>query len=161
MPISVGLACRDGRRYYAVNKDMDQERVYADPWLRENVVPLLPAAPTFLGPQAWLDIYHRDVRPLRRIANDVEQFFDQTRRARIVTWFGSYDFVRLMQLWGPMKNRPGNVPGHPFELRQYAEMLEAPELPRQTTAKHHAGNDADWNLVVKNWLDSLAVSKMT
>ena len=40
--ISIGIVASDGREYYAVNSDMDTERIYGDPWLKENVWPHLP-----------------------------------------------------------------------------------------------------------------------
>ncbi|TWH05595.1 uncharacterized protein DUF5051, partial [Rhodococcus rhodochrous J45] len=37
--ISIGIVAEDGREYYAVNSDMDHDRIAHDEWLCKNVVP--------------------------------------------------------------------------------------------------------------------------
>lgn len=40
--ISIGIVCDDGREYYAVNSDMDTQRIGKHQWLMDNVWPHLP-----------------------------------------------------------------------------------------------------------------------
>lgn len=44
-PISIGMVCEDGRKYYAV-LDADHS-VYPDPWIQDNVVAKLPPKDTW------------------------------------------------------------------------------------------------------------------
>lgn len=38
--VSIGVACEDGREFYAVSTEFDPER--AGPWVRRHVLPKLP-----------------------------------------------------------------------------------------------------------------------
>lgn len=36
--ISIGIACEDGRAYYAISKDVDLKKAWGNEWVRENVL---------------------------------------------------------------------------------------------------------------------------
>ena len=54
--VSIGVACEDGREFYAVSTEFDDSR--AVPWVRRNVLDKLPSP----ADRAWREAKARDVR---------------------------------------------------------------------------------------------------
>lgn len=143
--ISLGLTDRADKDYYAVNADMDEDRIRHSPdeaatWLREHVWPLLPRTPS-----GALDRTHPDVRPISIIREEVGLYYAQGPQARMYAYYGGQDGVRVLGLWGHDWGLvPSNVPLRVRDLADLAEDagLTSTDLPVQTTPAHHALWDA-------------------
>lgn len=159
--ISIGIVAEDGREYYAVNADMPLERIKTHDWLVRSVLPSLP-----LLNRGALDSYieHRTmprpkitvlglnhtatcVKPRQVIANEVRDFLLFDGEPELWAWYGAYDHVVLMQLWGPMVDKPDGLPMWTNDLRQETARIEREtgqvlELPEQTSGQHDALEDA-------------------
>jgi hypothetical protein len=166
--ISIGIMCEDGREYYAVNSDMDVDRIRKDDWLMDNVVRSLPTHSTGQVEKrkgftatgwSWggLDMRNSHVKPKRVIANEVRDFllakvdFVETEvRNEPELWahYGAYDHVALAQLWGKMIHKPRGIPMWTHDLMQLIEQLEDFQMPAQDGTAHNALDDARWNMAV-------------
>ncbi|UYP17482.1 polyadenylate-specific 3'-exoribonuclease AS [Rhodococcus sp. Z13] len=132
--VSIGVACEDGREYYAVSTEFDPSRAGA--WVRRNVLPKLPSP----AHPAW--------RSRQRIRDDLMKFFVPRPgiRPELWAWIGAYDHVVLAQLWGTMPEFPDALPRYTRELRQYWEDAGCPPLPPVPDDNHDALADARHNL---------------
>lgn len=149
--ISIGMVAEDGREYYAVNREMPIRRIRKNAWLMKNVVPSLPKAhgdARLMQPDRWLfNYYDPCVKKRPAIARDVQNFIVATPDPELWAWYGAYDHVALAQLWGRMIDLPDGVPMWTNDLKQEAERLGNPELPRlsgttASTVEHNALHDA-------------------
>lgn len=125
--ISIGIVAEDGREYYAVNADYDQQ--LANRWLQENVLP-------FIAGQACLT--------RAEIRRDVLAFFAPAP-TEIWAYVGEYDWIVLRQLVGHMLDWPAGWPLSHCNLAQWRDQLGVSELPQQDAhSVHHALADARW-----------------
>lgn len=154
--ISIGIVCEDGREYYAVNADMDQDRIKSHRWLLNNVWPHLPLAgfkrkPATVGGEinqvidtpGRIDRTDSRVKPKWVIANEVRDFLlhgyipagtegvtDATtpvgEAPELWAYYAAYDHVALAQLWGPMAELPNGIPMYTHDLRQEMDRLGIP-----------------------------------
>src|SRR5436309_9747296 len=107
--ISIGIIADDGREYYAVSSEFDEDAVKKHPWLLENVwpqlplrgseitVPLqeLPPAPEMLKGM-YLDTMHPTVKARAVIAAEVRDFLlAGDTPPELWAYFGAYDHVAL------------------------------------------------------------------
>jgi hypothetical protein len=143
--ISIGIVCEDGREYYAVNSDMDVERVTNDQWLLENVWRHLP-----LDDSGQLDVTDTRVKPKSVIANEVRDFLLSSAdpgAPELWAYFAAYDHVALAQLWGKLIDLPKGIPKYTHDLRQEMDRLwvASSAVPKPPNA-HDALADARWNL---------------
>lgn len=160
--ISIGMVSDDGRELYAVNADMDEHRVKAQPWLAENVWPSLPHVKRpkgvncrcITGHLGHLDLNHPDVRPKAQIARMVAAFIQATPDVELWANYGAYDHVALAQLWGRMIDLPEGVPMFTNDIQQERARLGLrwDELPKQLDGEHNALADARHNQTVRRWL---------
>jgi hypothetical protein len=146
--ISIGMVRDDGAEYYAVNLEMDWNRIVQHEWLRKNVVPHLPQTPV------RLDGAHPDVKTRTQIRNDISSFLHISDKVQLWAWYGAYDFVALCQLWGTMMELPDHIPSYSNDIRQVVNMMEVPflKLPKQLQDEHHALADAKFNRIRYEWL---------
>lgn len=154
--ISIGIVCEDGREYYAVNSDMDAERINRDVWLMKKVWPLLPLKDYGLDYNAnfpidlennpgYLDRTSLSVKPRRVIANEVRDFLTKDGHPpELWAYFGAYDHVALAQLWGKMIDLPHAIPMWTHDLNQLVEMIPGFCLSEQEGTRHNALEDARW-----------------
>ncbi len=163
--ISIGIVCEDGREYYAVNSEMDVDRIKRDDWLMRNVWPHLPlqgrrdSAYPASRSDGYLDRSSTLVKPKWVIANEVREFIvgDIADRDEVIAdhelpelwaYYGAYDHVALCQLWGRMVKHPRFMPMWTHDLMQLIEPLKGFEKPAQQGEEHNALADARWNLDV-------------
>ncbi|MEV8335073.1 hypothetical protein [Streptomyces niveus] len=143
--ISLGLTDRESADYYAINADVDEDRIRHSPdeaavWLREHVWPLLPT--TLSGA---LDRTHPDVKPITVLREEVGRYYAQGPQARMYAYYGGQDGVRLLGLWGHDWGQvPPNVPVRVRDLADLAEDagLTPQDFSAQATPEHHALWDA-------------------
>jgi hypothetical protein len=166
--ISIGISADDGREYYAVVEEAGDEerklykRIVRERWLMENVISQLPlqldsrtgkpriTLPTNVFPQNpgfSLDVDHPAVLPRRVIAKQVKAFlYANPGEIELWAWYGAYDHVCLMQLWGSMIDKPERLPMWTHDINQLAEHVgidgETITLPEQAAGLHNALADA-------------------
>jgi hypothetical protein len=135
--ISIGIACEDGRAYYAESCQFKAD--YCNQYVKENILPKL-------GPV-------QDRLPLVVIAEEIQDFIaaphDLVRgKARPEFWayYASYDWVVFCWLFGVMVDLPDGYPYHPMDLQQWWLQLGSPDIkPPDPENEHHAMADALWN----------------
>lgn len=148
-PISVGIACEDGREYYAIFADREWRDVFRRKWLREHVLTQLPGRVGSLSfyPDQSSSLY----RPTDLIRNEIRDFVFAPHEPPYEFWgyFPAYDHVALMQLYGTMMQRPALFPMHTRCVGEYADRLEVTSmLPQQPIDQHNALSDARWTKTV-------------
>lgn len=167
--ISIGIVCEDGREYYAVNSDMNVDRIRKDDWLLENVWKHLPlrgyrATLTSVGggrnemrtkDAGVLDTNSVLVKPKWVIANEVRDFLLAAESPQLWAYYGAYDHIALMQLWGKMIHKPQGIPMFTHDIVQLWESFNVEDLPEQDGTQHNALNDARWNWEALKYLGSI------
>jgi hypothetical protein len=172
--ISIGIVAEDGREYYAVSSDMPVAEISKHDWLCKNVVPYLPvkepdAVRTAVekrvkngqiynnlpgqGLAFALDYTNVLLKPDWVIANEVREFFAYQQApslgnnpVELWSWYGAYDHVALMQLWGPMNKRPPFLPMYTRDIQQEADRVSVTELPGHDQGiQHNALHDARYH----------------
>lgn len=128
--ISIAFVREDGKAYYAVNADMDLERILKEPWLVKNVMPHLPHGNT------W--------KPKSQIAQEVKEFLltPEATPVELWAWFSSYDHVVLAQLFGKMIDLPEGIPMFTNDLRSLIGWENIRKIPAQASGNHDALEDA-------------------
>lgn len=160
--ISIGLVAGSGDEYYAI---VDDERLLAraaaNPWLRENVVPSLPAREVYNSAGGtswcwWSDHQDYDRIATRAvIADEVRQFILSFPDPQLWAWYGAYDHVAYAQLFGRMIDLPKGLPMFTCDLKQEVERLGNPRVPEQGSGQHNALADARHNLEIARFLEQL------
>lgn len=141
-PISIGVACDDGRTYYAVVADAPWVAIREDRWLRDNVLPHLPA---LVNSGYDLQPVGPEVKARWQIAQELTEFIDDV--PEFWAWLGGYDYVVFSQLLGGMRDKPQHLPYFFNDIAQYATRLGiGPEQLPDTywVDEHHALADALW-----------------
>lgn len=142
--ISIGMVREDGEELYLVNRDADWRRIYADPWLTENVVPHLPE------PRKWRDrhiirelVLEFAGAPWKQLAGVVPSMRVPSVRPEFWAYYADYDWVVLCQLFGRMIDLPK---GWPMYCRDFKQVVDERglELRKQTDGEHDALCDARW-----------------
>ena len=135
--VSIGVVAEDGREYYAVNADMDVERVTTREWMLENVWSQLP-----LKKDGTLDYDHPDVKPVHKIRDELTEFFLEGGTPKFWAWYASHDYVVLCNIYGGMLETPEGFPHFVHDARALVSWREIDEIPPQTSTAHDALNDA-------------------
>ena len=138
--ISIGIVCEDGRKLYRVSSDYDEER--ATDWLEENVLPHLPL------PMSRM--------PRSTIAEDIKQFCNPEVHGKPEFWgyYADYDWVVFCWLFGSMIDLPEGYPMYCRDIKQLADSLGNPPLPKQKKKAHDALADAEHHKVMFDYLVS-------
>ncbi len=159
--ISFALYDENGEGYYAVNADMDEDRILNEQsplcqWLRDHVWPHLP-----LTPDGRLDRSHPDVKSIDQIRTEIAGYFAARPAARLYAYFGAQDTNRIHALWQHDWHdaMPESVPRYCTDIMGVAEDAGiTPEdiddgfFPPQDTTTHHALNDAQYNRVMHEFI---------
>jgi|SRR5215471_6980597 len=140
--ISIGIVAEDGRTFYAENMDCDLSR--ASDWVKENVLPHLQGGD---GPTD--------------LVAEVRVFCDPELYGKPEFWgyYADYDWVALCQLFGRMIDLPKGWPMYCRDIKQWADDLGNPRLPKQESKEHYALADALWNRQTWEFLATLARDK--
>lgn len=139
--VSIGIVAEDGREYYAISREFHEAD--ASPWVRQNVL-------------AQLEPEKRVARKfLSLIAREIQEFVrPESERPEFWADFCAYDWVVFCQIFGTMMDLPAGFPMYCHEIRQLWEDRGRPILPAQSSAEHNALNDARWNKLAWEFLDS-------
>jgi len=140
--ISIGIVAEDGRELYHINADCDHSK--ASPWVADNVLAQLPIF-TFTDPR-WLNHTSIEASVLDFIDDDIPEFW---------AYYADYDWVVFCWLFGSMINLPKGWPMYCRDIKQWADQLGNPELPKQRKGSHNALEDAHWNKKAWQYLDNL------
>lgn len=153
--ISVGIACDDGRTFYAQNIDTPFHQIdrLEDRWLMDNVVRHLDdfnhklLTPNHEG-HPWMD--------RMTLAHNIFSFMDPVVHGKIenlVTSFGDYDHVLFAQTFGRMIDIPDGFPKWSYDIQQEVRRQKighildvVPMDPDLDGPEHHALADAKWIL---------------
>lgn len=140
--ISIGIVAEDGRELYAENSEADLSR--ADGWVKENVIAHLQRTSNVLATR-------------EEIKHALVGFFSPLHFGKPEFWgyYSAYDHVALCQLFGKMIALPKGWPMYTRDIKQWADQLGDPQLPKQEGAEHHALADAHWNRQAWEFLDSI------
>ncbi len=124
--ISIGLVRDDGETYYAESSECDHSR--ACEWVQKNVIRHL------VGPMKSRLI----------IAEEIKEFCGKS--PQFWTYFGSYDWLCLCQLYGRMIDTPPDWPNFQMDIMNLLVLTGRTqrELPEQSGQKHNALADAQW-----------------
>lgn len=157
--IALGLVRRDGLEYYAVNAEVNINKIARDDWLTRNVWPALPQIHedsrihAFSTLPGWssarvvlmkrlFDKDHPEVKSRRVIAQEVASFLRHTPHPRMYGWDCAFHEVVISQLWGSRDRRPAGVPWAMTDLCQELGDAQLPILPIRLAGLHHALVDA-------------------
>lgn len=146
-PLSVGLVTENGEKLYIVVSDADTSK--ANDWVKENVLPhLYPIGKLFYTvPRVSLgaEIY----RWVKNVCGDSQPEF----------WadYGAYDWLCLMQCYGPMVERPPTWPMFVRDIQQLRQHVGyVGKLPDAPDMVHHDAMDDALNVryryqFLKDW----------
>jgi hypothetical protein len=143
--ISIGVVAEDGREFYACNRAFKTRR--ATPWVRENVLPLLPdpnpgsvqwgGSPRLNSEAlAWMSYGTIRTKFLAFIGDDPDPEF--------WGYYCAYDYVILSQLMGGMDAWPDGWPYLMLDLRQWLDYEALHHVSQPDDAPHDALQDARW-----------------
>lgn len=133
--ISIGIVAEDGREYYAEssewdNQDLNQTNDCGE-WLQKNVICHLDK-----------DISKR--KSLLTIKTEVLEFIGEDKPI-FYGYYADYDWVVFCWIFGQMVDLPRDWPKYCRDIKQLADMLGNPTLPKQESNEHNALADARWN----------------
>ncbi len=153
--ISIGMVRDDGAELYCINADFHVESLMYHPWHMTNTVPSLPirVIPDVRRVAGQRLVWDKEdprwedyAWPHDTIRDKVHAFLTEGGvTPELWAWYGAYDHVCLAQLWGTMSQMPRSVPFYTNDIKQLHHQLGEPDLPIQSTTKHHALADAQWN----------------
>lgn len=148
--ISIGIVCEDGREYYAVSNEFDEDD--ADEWVKKNVIAKLPTE------------YVKPRKSEQQIKAELLEFFGykpeftdygsdmitKDKNIEIYAYYADYDWVLFCSIFGRMIDLPNGMPMYCRDLKQ---LLDERELKKDWTEKncpqsdneHDALDDAKWN----------------
>jgi hypothetical protein len=133
--ISIGVIAEDGRTYYAEVPNA-LELANKTEWLSANVAPHLTQR-IFGDHRSLAHTYQR-----WQIAGSLISFMGDA--PEIWAYYADYDWVALCQLHGRMIDLPKGWPMYCRDIKQWADMLGNPKLPKQKGVEHNALADAWW-----------------
>lgn len=153
--ISIGIVAEDGREYYAVSSEFDEQK--ASPWVWENVLSQIPPLDVEAR-KSRAQIRHELLRFIGTVEPDAFHGFwgvSGDKSPEIWAYCGAYDWVVLCQLFGTMMDLPDGWPRFARDVKQLAEELGNPQLPAQARGHHHALHDARWTRQAWEYLKGL------
>jgi hypothetical protein len=140
--ISIGVVSEDGCTYYGETPGAERLAAKSE-WLKQNVLP------------------HLTHQQLYReyLAQELIDFMGE--KPEIWAYYADYDWVALCQLFGTMLDLPKGWPRYCRDVKQLADSLGNPRLPKQTSTEHHALADAKWTREAWLFLNGLLVQPPT
>ncbi|KKN70488.1 hypothetical protein LCGC14_0430660 [marine sediment metagenome] len=138
--ISIGVVAEDGREYYAISSDFDDEWIHenGDGWVVDNVLSKLPDR----SDPAW--------RSRAQIKADLLNFIGP--KPEFWGYYPAYDWVVFCWLFGRMIDLPKGWPKYCRDLKQMADMCGGIKFPKQKDGEHCALDDARWNKDMYDYL---------
>lgn len=165
--ISIGIVRGDGKEYYAVSAEADYKRIYENSWLMNHVMNTIPHIVVEIPNDGGYTIVPTGpfVKTRAQIRDEIYDFVYESAsefndphgeaKAEFWAWYGDYDHVALCQLFGKMIDLPTGFPFFTRDLRQTWEDRGYPDIPKQDVGEHNALDDARYNKVLWEYLESL------
>lgn len=150
--ISIGMVREDGKEFYAVSSEFDTARVATDDWLMSNVMNGIDHEPLFNEDATKpYDLKITDEALMRRVdIRDGITYFLSDIWPEFWAWYGAYDHIALVQLWGKMIDLPNRMPMFTCDIKQLDKELGGVGFPSQVGGNHNALNDARHNIIKYN-----------
>jgi hypothetical protein len=125
--LSIGVVAEDGREFYAVSSEFDEEQ--CNDWVRENVIPKLNAFPTER-------LAEKEIAEaiINFVGNDKPEFWG---------YYSDYDWVVFCWLFGTMINLPNGFPMYCHDLKQEIDRQKL-DIHQPDENSHNALDDARW-----------------
>jgi hypothetical protein len=163
--ISIGIVCEDGRTLYKQNKDC--KFTLASDWVWRNVFPHLLHF-HLKGDCSCNERRFREKLDARcgddncvwaykwNIRDAILEFCDVAKHGKPEFWgyYADYDWVAFCQLFGTMMDLPKGFPMYCRDIKQWADQLGNPTLPKPEVEIHHALADAQNVEEMWKFLDS-------
>lgn len=145
--ISFGIVSEDNRELYIENSSVNLS--LASEWVKKNVISQLKHTKNEL----WCGMY----LPHDYIHNVLLDFCSVEEYGKPEFWgyYSAYDHVVLCQLFGSMINLPKGWPMYTNDIKQLCDSLGNPQLPEQGKGVHDALEDAKWNKLAYEFLQTL------
>lgn len=172
--ISIGIACEDGREYYAQSVEFAPKK--ASPWVKDHVLTQLKHCPhqgsydlakmlrqhkrgQCLDQQRGL-LYRCPWRTRAQIAQDLKYFFNPSSHIMLWGWCCAYDWVAFCQLFGTMMDLPAGYPHHMGDIQQILDEHHITDnaLPQQKDGLHTALADAKHLQTIWHFLEERCVT---
>ena len=132
--ISIGIVCEDGRKYYALNKEVNIREIWKDEWLQENVLLPIYIAHVHGDMRNHVNFTRCNVKgifrgfgkDLKQIAQEIKEFCyysyseSQIENANIefYGYYSDYDWVVFCWIFGRMLDLPKGFPMYCKDLKQ-------------------------------------------
>jgi hypothetical protein len=126
--ISIAIVSESGDEYYACVTDANWDRINEDAWLKQHVLPSLPAK----SDPAW--------KPRSQIAKEIVAFVGD--QPEFYADFCAYDWVALCQLYGKMIHLPDTWPMFCRDIQHLKELVGIEDFPSLGENEHNALIDA-------------------
>jgi len=128
--ISVGIACEDGREYYAISTEFNPKN--ANEWVKNNVISKLPDRYVDIMDSPNRRMQAMAWKPNKVILRDIYDFFGYApfdtgfgsdwlgadQDIQVYGYYADYDWVLLCSLFGRMMDLPDAFPMHCIDLKQ-------------------------------------------
>lgn len=155
--VSIGMVCDDGRKLYMVSNEYDPAK--ADPWVHKHVLNHIPGDQKRHSRKEIASAINAfTLEPLIRYYAAAPSKNRKAASPQIWAYFADYDWVALCQLFGKMVDLPEHLPQYCRDVKQLADDLGNPELPKQIGNNHHALDDAVWAKTAWEFLHQLKVN---
>ncbi len=152
--LSIGIVAEDGRELYYVNTDAPLAD--ANEFVKTNVLPFLPLfRPGYPKEFAPLEVIRDRVRLFCQgwdsivltIAPGAGMNPPDATRPEFWGYYADYDWVVFCQMFGRMVDLPKGWPMYCRDIKQMADDLGNPLLPKAKPGviEHNALHDARWN----------------
>lgn len=130
--ISIGMVDEDGREFYGVRKEAPWDKILANKWLNQNVVPHLPPQTS----KEWMS--DNDLR------HEIEIFCG--RYPEFWAYVAAYDWVALTALYGQFYDLPESWPFHVNDIKWMMKLAKVKSLPHRTDGKEHDALADAWEV---------------
>jgi hypothetical protein len=130
--ISIGMVDEDGREFYGVRKEAPWDKILANKWLSNNVVPHLPPQTS----EEWMsdnDLRHE----IARFCGRYPEFW---------AFVAAYDWVVLTSLYGQFPDLPESWPFYVNDIKWLMKQAKVKSLPRRTDGKEHDALADAWEV---------------
>ena len=155
--ISIGIKCEDGRELYEISSEYDYND--ASNWVKKNVIKPMHEELSQAEQRRWsISEFHKYVgKPKKEIAISVKDFVtlpfigsSQKPDIQFYAYYGSYDWIALVTLFGTMMELPKQFPKFVYDLKQDMENNGLTQTWKRKNCpdpvgEHNALVDAKWN----------------
>lgn len=160
--ISIGIACEDGREYYAVSKEFKEKD--ADSWVKQNVLAKI-ALDLYKKESVYAKTYHHESLTLKnlvkwhgksnaKIAQELLEFFGcgyedgswyAPKGIEVYGYYADYDWVLFCSLFGRMIDLPKGFPMYCQDLKQTVdERVYSKYINNPNKTVHTFDNALEW-----------------